>query len=321
MSFQPTLAALGGALIGTGAGLFMLFARRIAGCSGGMKAVAVGPREPPRVAFALGLMSAGGVMARLLPGLFEAPTAGFASLLAGGLATGVGTYCSNGCTSGHGLCGLSRFSPRSLVAVATFMGTAFGVVWLGRDAAAPLAMVPFAAAPDETLQLVTKVAAGLAGALAPVALFGASVARDAYVGLWCGVTFGIGLAVGGMVRPSAVTGAFKLEAWDPTLWLLFTTALLVTLAWYRVAVAAGVVEAQRMVGGAIDKQLVGGAALFGLGWGLTGVCPGPVLVNVAAIPTVGLETHGVMAVCLGTVAGMLGADSVSKMRANLLVAK
>ena len=54
------------------------------------------------------------------------------------------------------------------------------------------------------------------------------------MGLWCGVTFGIGLAVGGMVRPSAVTGAFKLEAWDPTLWLLFTTALLVTLAWYRV---------------------------------------------------------------------------------------
>jgi uncharacterized protein len=122
-SFTPISALLGGALIGLAASLLMLFHGRIAGISG----IFAGALDPPadgrsfRPYFLAGLVLAG-VLAR-----FVYPSAlpsGAPSLVVAGVAgllVGFGTRLGSGCTSGHGVCGLSRLSKRSLVATLTFI--------------------------------------------------------------------------------------------------------------------------------------------------------------------------------------------------------
>ncbi len=128
--FTPVLSTLGGALIGLAASLMLLLEGRIAGISG-----IVGGLFAPkpgdigwRIAFVLGLMLAGLGAALVAPQLVasELGRAPWMIVLAG-LLVGVGTRIGNGCTSGHGVCGLSRMSPRSLASVLTFM-TAGAVV-------------------------------------------------------------------------------------------------------------------------------------------------------------------------------------------------
>jgi uncharacterized membrane protein YedE/YeeE len=119
------LALIGGGLIGLSSALLMTFSGRIAGISG-----IVGGLLPPkaaddrawRVAFIIGL-----VAAPLLLAAFTGdhhigpPTVGMATLIAAGLLVGAGTTLGGGCTSGHGICGIARFSPRSLVATIVFV--------------------------------------------------------------------------------------------------------------------------------------------------------------------------------------------------------
>ena len=132
--FTPWPALAGGALIGLAAALFWVLNGRIAGISG----VLGGLLKPVsgdiawRAAFVLGLVGA-----PLAYGLFAAlPVpqidAGNAALIAAGLLVGVGTRYGSGCTSGHGVCGLSRLSPRSLVATVCFMGAGFATVFVIR---------------------------------------------------------------------------------------------------------------------------------------------------------------------------------------------
>ena len=130
-------ALLGGALIGLAAAGLFLLAGRIAGVSG-----IVGGLLPPRageatwrVAFVVGLL-VGPLLAALLTGRtgIGAPAASMPTLIVAGLLVGVGTTLGSGCTSGHGVCGLARLSPRSLAATLTFMAVAAGVVFLTRHA-------------------------------------------------------------------------------------------------------------------------------------------------------------------------------------------
>lgn len=133
-NFTPWTALAGGILIGISAGLFILFNGRIAGISGILGGLLHPARNDIlwRVAFLAGL-----VAAPLLFGLF-APLpqvrvdAGSATLIAAGLLVGIGTRYGAGCTSGHGVCGLSRLSPRSLVATAAFMAAGFATVFIVR---------------------------------------------------------------------------------------------------------------------------------------------------------------------------------------------
>lgn len=125
--FTPIASLLGGLLIGLASALMLVLHGRIAGVSGIAGGALVGTRGDRlwRALFVLGLVGGGAVLAQLVPAYFEnslsrSPVA----LIAAGLLVGVGTQMGSGCTSGHGVCGLSRFSRRSLVAVATFMTTA-----------------------------------------------------------------------------------------------------------------------------------------------------------------------------------------------------
>lgn len=128
--FTPVLSIVGGALIGLAASMMLLLEGRIAGISG-----IVGGLFAPkpgdigwRIAFVLGLALAGLGAALVAPQLVasELGREPWMIVLAG-LLVGVGTRIGNGCTSGHGVCGLSRMSPRSLASVLTFM-TAGAVV-------------------------------------------------------------------------------------------------------------------------------------------------------------------------------------------------
>ena len=132
--FTPWTSLAGGMLIGLAAAVFLLFNGRIAGISGILGGLLQWPAGDVawRIVFLLGLVGA-----PLVYGLFAPlPTvqvdAGTATLVAAGLLVGIGTRYGSGCTSGHGVCGLSRRSPRSLVATAAFMAAGFITVFIVR---------------------------------------------------------------------------------------------------------------------------------------------------------------------------------------------
>jgi uncharacterized protein len=135
-AFTPLSALAGGALIGLAAVLLMAVTGRIAGISG----IAVRLFPPygdgewgGRAAFMAGLITAPALMAMVTGGIPQPTiTAGSATLIVAGLLVGIGAILGNGCTSGHGICGLSRLSLRSAVAVGTFMLTAMLTVFLTR---------------------------------------------------------------------------------------------------------------------------------------------------------------------------------------------
>ena len=132
--FTPLAALTGGVLIGIAAAMFALLNGRVAGISGvlgGLLRPAKGDRAW-RIAFVLGLVGAPALY--LLAAALPKPQidAGYGALILAGLLVGIGTRYGAGCTSGHGVCGLSRLSPRSLVATAAFMGAGFVTVFIAR---------------------------------------------------------------------------------------------------------------------------------------------------------------------------------------------
>lgn len=125
MTIDSALRALaGGALVGLAAAIALVVHGRIAGISGLVgRLLARDGGQGFRAAFLLGLVVTGVVLALLAPRALGAPIASTTQLAIAGLLVGVGTTLANGCTSGHGVCGVARFSTRSLVAVGTFMTT------------------------------------------------------------------------------------------------------------------------------------------------------------------------------------------------------
>ena len=134
-NFTPISAAIGGALIGLSAALLMLFNGRIAGITG-LFAGLIDPLATDRgwrAAFIVGLIVAP-LSAALLGYTIPVPRlpTSFVTLAVAGVLVGFGTRLSNGCTSGHGICGIARLSPRSLAATAVFMAAAIIVVAVSR---------------------------------------------------------------------------------------------------------------------------------------------------------------------------------------------
>ena len=133
--FTPLTALSGGLLIGLSAAVLLLCNGRIAGISGIVGGLLQRYKAGDfawRVAFVLGLVLAP-VLYRLFAELPESRIdAGWAMLVVAGVLVGFGSRLGSGCTSGHGVCGLSRLSPRSLVATSTFMTTGFVAVYVVR---------------------------------------------------------------------------------------------------------------------------------------------------------------------------------------------
>lgn len=133
-NFTPWTSLAGGLLIGVATAMFLFFNGRIAGISG----IVGGLLHPVRgdmawrVAFLLGLIVSSFVFSVAAPLPIVQIEADTGMLIAAGLLVGVGTRFGSGCTSGHGVCGLSRHSPRSIVATASFMFAGFVTVYIVR---------------------------------------------------------------------------------------------------------------------------------------------------------------------------------------------
>lgn len=132
--FTPWASLAGGLLIGLSAAVFILFLGRILGISG----IVGGLLKPTagdwgwRLAFVLGLLVAPWVWSAFVGPVKATIEATTPSLILAGLLVGLGTRYGSGCTSGHGVCGLSRLSPRSVVATLAFMATGFLTVYFVR---------------------------------------------------------------------------------------------------------------------------------------------------------------------------------------------
>jgi uncharacterized membrane protein YedE/YeeE len=135
--FTPFASLTGGIILGLASAIFILVNGRILGISG-----ILGGLLPPklgdtswRVAFLLGMLAAPTVFHAVVPAQYiTAPRIDATEwmVIAAGLLVGIGTRYASGCTSGHGVCGLSRLSPRSLVATLSFMGAGFVMVYVLR---------------------------------------------------------------------------------------------------------------------------------------------------------------------------------------------
>ena len=135
-AFAPWSAIVGGVVIGLAAALFVLVNGRVAGISGIVGGM-LRPRSGDfawRLAFVTGLFVAPWVYAGFAARPVAMIEAGFPILVVAGLLVGIGTRFAGGCTSGHGVCGLSRLSPRSLIATLSFMAAGFITVFVVRHA-------------------------------------------------------------------------------------------------------------------------------------------------------------------------------------------
>lgn len=132
--FTPVTATIGGLLIGVAAALLLLTNGRIAGISGILGATLAGPGGDRawRVAFLVGLPLGAATVAMLGGSLQCDVSAPPAAVVGAGLLVGVGTQLGSGCTSGHGVCGISRGSKRSIAATVTFMLTGAVTVFVVR---------------------------------------------------------------------------------------------------------------------------------------------------------------------------------------------
>jgi len=135
--FTPWASLSGGIVLGLASALFILLNGRILGISGILGGLIPPKRNDTiwRLAFLAGLFSSPWIYQALAPAsLLTAPRidAGVLLLIVAGLLVGFGTRYGSGCTSGHGVCGLTRLSPRSLIATLTFMAAGFAVVFIAR---------------------------------------------------------------------------------------------------------------------------------------------------------------------------------------------
>ncbi len=136
-NFTPWTSLAGGVLIGLSAAMLVLLNGRVAGISSIVGGLIV-PRRGEigwRFAFVAGLFAAPALMSALGANPVPRIDAGFGLLVVAGLLVGIGTSYGSGCTSGHGVCGLSRLSVRSLVATAAFMLAGVGTVFVARHLA------------------------------------------------------------------------------------------------------------------------------------------------------------------------------------------
>ncbi|OZJ06055.1 hypothetical protein BZG36_01165 [Bifiguratus adelaidae] len=207
-----------------------------------------------------------------------------------GLLVGLGTKLASGCTSGHMFCGVSRLSKRSLVATMVFFSAGVATTALfstapgcgGRPCYTPTW-------PSQvTAMLLGMAIIGCKALLAVLAHMDPKLPQTkTIVALSCGMIFAIGLEISGMSTPSKTLGFlnfFHPTGWDPSLLCVVLGGLLPNMwTWMRQirTLDHPVLDSQFYLPQSQDitASLIMGSALFGIGWGLKGICPGPGLVK------------------------------------------
>jgi len=268
----PVQSFLGGVGLALPAQALLSLNSRTFGISGFIHGAARGNLEDAMSA--LGLIAGGFAVAAIEGTKPIIGDSGLLPLAISGLLVGVGAKMSNGCTSGHMICGVSQFSVRSIAATATFSVTGSLTALLLHGALVPVPGDPSLGAHGVAF-LATGFAA-LASTFAASRVTNAGVLARQAVAFCTAFAFALSLRLSNLSDPRRVL-AFLLTpahtAFDPSLVYLAVGALPLASVLYRV----GSVRLERK--GKVDGRLFAGAALFGIGWGIAGICPGPALVN------------------------------------------
>lgn len=315
--------AAGGAILAASSFGLMYFSGKMTGISGITSGLVAESGEDWQLSYVAGLMGSGYVLSLVYPEAFGTATSySFPAIVASGVLVGFGTRLSNGCTSGHGLMGLSRFSPRSLVAVLTFMtcgaitasvaalpsiqplllDSSHSLSTFLSSLSWPMYYLPSA------LVVATTMLTHRSGAKETSCAAGEPAQKGRFrnfsplcldkLSLACGFLFGLGLGVSGMCSTDRVSGflaPFHPAGWDPSLAAVMGSGVTLLAAAWPWVKSRNVVSicGDRKVGASlqigateanmkVDWRLVLGSALFGVGWGLLGVCPGPAWVSFGA---------------------------------------
>jgi uncharacterized membrane protein YedE/YeeE len=216
------------------------------------------------------------------------------ALLAGGILVGLGTKIGNGCTSGHAVCGIPRLAKRSIVATCLFLafglgvGTLFGYAgWLhdtsqhwGDDYLTGFKIASYIMA---AIVLIGGVIMFMQALKNKVAV------RELVLSLIVGLLFGVGLALSGMCNPKKIVAFLTLDdKWDPSLIFVMISAVGINLITFQLMLHN--MEKPKWQGkfpapkSEFDLPVILGPIIFGLGWGISGLCPGPGMINLLLLP-------------------------------------
>lgn len=212
-----------------------------------------------------------------------------------GLLVGIGTKYANGCTTGHMLCGIPLGRLRSFVAAITFSATCLvAATIVGAYTESPCGSTPCYTptypTPARVKQLIAITATATAITRTSLPLLRKLPQRTAEIisSLWSGALFSLGLMIAGMTNPTKPLGFYSMimdggKRWDPSFLMIPIFALLPNfLIWRRIVGKPGAAPRggwKTPTKKEIDFKLVAGSAVFGIGWGMLGVCPGPGIVG------------------------------------------
>lgn len=285
-------AMIGGSILALSSTLYYYLSGKPTGISGIFrKAMSNEANSAPNVTYILGLIASGVVASMVTPQNETSIKIPANAVIIGGLLVGSGTLLANGCTSGHGICGLPRLSPRSLTAVCTFMVTGAITAACTRE----YREIATIKSPSTLNELFFYAAPAIAS-FAVVKLLKSNENKDIYAekvttkdhidALVCSTLFGIGLTISGMCDPQRVINFLDFSnasGWDYSLMGVMGSGVILNLLTFNKFLNLkdiGFGHAQNMV---INNKLVIGSALFGCGWGLCGICPGPGIVSFGAL--------------------------------------
>lgn len=281
------LAATGGIVLGIVTSLHYILYGRLTGASGFMetafKTVDEKSDHPHKkdwhITFLIGINHASTIWFQTNGGLtlINLPLYFFAI---GGVLVGFGTRLGSGCTSGHGISGLSRLSLRSFAAVGTFMAAAIVTANLLHNTDLHHDFGSAGVLTDSQWYESSEYLAW------PVFVYGMMYLLKQFsfetCVLWAlGALFGVGLCLGGMVNNAVVLNFLTFDYnWDPSLAFVLGFSLIVftPVYWYRHFNNSEPFYAKSNtlpINTELDKKLIAGASLFGIGWGVAGVCPAP----------------------------------------------
>lgn len=309
--FTYVLTPLGSVLLFLGTTHYLSANGRILGCSGAISTTFLRPfSDGGESAIAsVGILLAPAVVHFLLPELWpDYAVEGGVRLLGygwtealAGLLVGLGTKFAAGCTSGHMLCGIPRLSLRSWISTGIFFSTAVATTNIAKTFPSTIGGLPpnaLSGIPEGVSPLAllgTFFAAPLL--LAATSRLPASSASRLVAACATGLTFGLGLMLSGMTSPNKILSflSLRIPTFDPSLALVIAFAVIPNaIVWWSNSrlkrAITGDDKVPATLGGnisvvrskVIDARLVLGSLLFGIGWGIAGICPGPGLIGAVA---------------------------------------
>lgn len=302
--YIPSL--MGGLVLGALVVEHLVISGKVVGISGAVRGLVEGEKSPWRILFVTGLVTGGLLLKYVLyPQAFGGIGQAISTwrLAAAGVLVGMGTSLGNGCTSGHGICGNARLSLRSFISTCTFMcfgALAAAALHTARVEGLPLGFIVPPVPGEDLLTLSARVLASAVTfvvGMASLTHFFASQGKAKWITACEGINefgiglfFALGLGISGMADPAKVAGFLSIFSgtFDASLIFVMGGALLVALPGYQFILRTNVMNHPLACSAfslptskEINAQLVIGSALFGCGWGLAGLCPGPGLVGLA----------------------------------------